>query len=88
MYIPQPMDETELDLAPWLQLFPLFDGTQEVEWDSVRKPYKVHESHKIGHEVFPALRILRLSRGFDLQVPQIIMSFVAERELSLVDPSP
>lgn len=81
MYVPLPMDETNEDMDPWLQLFPLFDGAQELKLDGVGRPYEVHESPNMGHELFPALHLLRLGRGFDLQVPQIIKSFVAEREL-------
>jgi hypothetical protein len=75
-YLP---DETEI--ARWLRLFRLFDGAKELELASDHALYEAHESLKMGQEVFPALRILRLI-GFDLQVPQFIRSFVAERELT------
>jgi hypothetical protein len=75
-YLP---DETEI--ARWLRLFRLFDGAQELELASDHALYEAHESPKMGQEVFPALRILRLD-GFDLRVPQFIRSFVAERELT------
>ena len=75
-YLP---DETEI--ARWLQLFRLFNGAQELELGSDHTLYEAHDSPKMGQEVFPALRILRLN-GFDLQVPRFIKSFVAERELT------
>ena len=74
----------EREIDRWLQLFPLFDGAQELELCSGYILFKPHESpnSKMGQEVFPALRVLRLSCGFDPRVPQIIKSFVAEHELS------
>ena len=74
----------EMEIDRWLQLFPLFDGAQELELCSGYTLLKLHESpnSKIGQELFPALRILRLTCGFDVRVPRIIKSFVAERELT------
>ena len=73
-----PPDEGKL--PQWLRLFRIFDGAQELE---LRSDFSLHEGLKtaeIGEGVLPALRILRLDIGN--RVPQVIKSFIAERELT------
>ena len=71
----------ETDVARWLQLFRLCGGAQELELNSEYPVYEAHGSPKLGQEVLPALRILRVY-GFDMRLPRFIESFVAERELT------
>ena len=68
------------DLSQWLRLFRLFDGAQELEFGTEFIPYEELDTAKIGQEVLPALRILRLSTG--RRVPRVIKSFITERELT------
>lgn len=74
----------EMEIDRWLQLFPLFDGAQELELCNSHTLFKPHEStnSKMGQELFPALPILRLTCSFDVRVPGIIKSSIAERELT------
>lgn len=73
-------DETDVMVSSlWLQLFSLFDGTQELEWHS-EYLLRVHDTITIGQKVLPALCILWLDIG--LQTPRFIKSFVAEHKLT------
>lgn len=73
-------DETDVRVSLlWLQLFSLFNGTQELEWYSEYLP-EAHDSITIGQELLPALRVLRLDIG--PRTPRFIKSFVAERKLT------
>ena len=68
------------DISQWLRLFRLFDGAQELELGTDFGLYDELETAKIGQEVLPALRILRLNIGS--RVPRVIKSFITERELT------
>ena len=74
----------EPDTVRWLQLLMPFNGAQEVHLCDTDHSYDgivnaLHESIKMGQEVFPALRILRLC-GYGTKTPQGIKSFVDERQ--------
>ena len=73
-----PPDET--DVMRWLQLFRLFDCAQELELGSGYSVYEVDGTPKMGQEVLPVLRVLRLDMGSG--VPRFIKSFVTDRELT------
>jgi len=73
-----PPDET--DVMRWLRLFRLFDCAQELELGSGYSVYEVDGTPKMGQEVLPVLRVLRLDMGSG--VPRFIKSFVTDRELT------